>query len=512
MHSPQSPDVVATGVPQNPLERRTDKCAADPSLECADEPDTFRRFITTTRGPRELVILSLLISFSFGSIIGVAPGLATDRFARFNHGYTGPDCVAAVADELSRPPECDAGAEDAQNYAALFGGASSAVTVLANPLVGAFSDRRGRRGIFLAALTVGLLSPVVLVFLLAVPSADPLWYYAASFAYSCMPFQSVLLASLADATPPRWRTATFGLSMAAVFLGFSLAPCVLLVTTHFRASLISLGFYILSFLFTIFAVPETLPEAVAEVARESAKSSAASRPGGCRGIISFILRPLSDCSILIRTPILRFLSAINFFSSATLMANQTFSLYYIKEYIAFTDKDISVLFALTGIFSIIVQGGVLPPLANALGSRNVLLIAFISGCAQNIIYAGAKTKGLWFDAAVLSSLHSMAFSAISSLISNNVSDAEQGQVQGALSSLVSLAGMLGPVAFRMVPGPPGSMFLLGAKFLAVAAGLSFMMPESRRGMGAGEEYTEVKNSEEEEETSDDSLASPNGVV
>ena len=74
-------------------------------------------------------------------------------------------------------------------------------------------------------------------------------------------------------------------------------------------------------------------------------------------------------------------------------------------------------------------------------------------------------------------------------MTRRVEPSEQGQLQGALSSIMGIAGMIGPglfaltFAYFIVPGRtvpvPGASFILAAFLVAVAAALAWRVTRSR---------------------------------
>jgi hypothetical protein len=97
-------------------------------------------------GPRQIIILMLLLALAFGSIIGVVPAVMTDRYARLNHGYTDPKGCTEWGIEDTKPAECLAGSGDAQNAAAIENLISNLLTFVTSSMIGSISDEWGRRG------------------------------------------------------------------------------------------------------------------------------------------------------------------------------------------------------------------------------------------------------------------------------------------------------------------------------------------------------------------------------
>ena len=98
------------------------------------------------KGPRQILILMLLLALAFGSIIAVVPAVMTDRYARLNHGYTDPKGCTEWGIEDTKPAACLAGSGDAQNAAAIENLISNIFTFITSSMIGSISDQRGRRG------------------------------------------------------------------------------------------------------------------------------------------------------------------------------------------------------------------------------------------------------------------------------------------------------------------------------------------------------------------------------
>eukprot|EP00588_Corethron_pennatum_P028070 CAMPEP_0194310992 /NCGR_PEP_ID=MMETSP0171-20130528/7963_1 /TAXON_ID=218684 /ORGANISM="Corethron pennatum, Strain L29A3" /LENGTH=495 /DNA_ID=CAMNT_0039064885 /DNA_START=163 /DNA_END=1650 /DNA_ORIENTATION=- len=464
---------MGASVAEDPV---TNDLTNDLSVGSSRRCETFRK-----RTLLLLVFLCILISFSLGVTTVVVPFFVADRFARLYHGYSvSPNCSTYAA--AAKPSACTAGEADALSAAAAAAVVTHLIGLAAGPALGSISDRTGRRAPILACLAAVVAPAAALVFVQSRPGVDPLWFYVASALGMGSPWISLVLASTADAVPSsRERAASFGAIIAGIFAGYSVAPSILLVSTLFGASCISLAVAAFAFLFTYFVVPETLPDSTAAAA---ARATAAAAVGGFGRVPSALFRPFKDISVLFRTPVLLRLSVIAFFSAATTSGDMTFSVYYFVDTLNFTEHDIVIYFGAMGLLSILALLALLPPLLGAFGARDVLTFGLLGGCIQNAMYALAARGRRWrvFLALFMEVMHSMAYPLISFLKSSNVTAQEQGITQGALFSVKSLAGATGPALFRAVnaavgPREPGSMFLVGTAFLAVAAGISRGLPE-----------------------------------
>jgi MFS transporter, DHA1 family, tetracycline resistance protein len=119
-----------------------------------------------------------------------------------------------------------------------------------------------------------------------------------------------------------------------------------------------------------------------------------------------------------------------------------------------------------------------------------MVIGLVGG-AVGIACMGLAPDGVWFTAAMLpNALWGLAMPTIQSLMTQRVSESEQGQLQGANSSVASIAGVLSPLFFGWVYSVsvgeaawwhfPGLAFLLAAVVLGAAAFIGWLT-SGRRG-------------------------------
>jgi DHA1 family tetracycline resistance protein-like MFS transporter len=128
--------------------------------------------------------------------------------------------------------------------------------------------------------------------------------------------------------------------------------------------------------------------------------------------------------------------------------------------------------------SLIVSAFLIGPAVKRLGERRALFLGLGAGAAGFVIYAFAST-GLVFLAGIpVIGLYGLANPSIQALMSRHVGASEQGQLQGAVASLMGIAGVIAPALFTLtfaaVVGPfrdlgvPGAPFFLAALFLIAA--------------------------------------------
>jgi len=125
-----------------------------------------------------------------------------------------------------------------------------------------------------------------------------------------------------------------------------------------------------------------------------------------------------------------------------------------------------------------VQAGIVRPAVAKFGERRTLVSGLIFGAVGFAIYGLAPT-GTWFAVGIpIMSCWGLYGPAAQGLMTRRVEPSEQGQLQGALTSVQSLTGIVGPMMFAPVFASfittlsawqlPGAPFLLASALLVAA--------------------------------------------
>ena len=171
--------------------------------------------------------------------------------------------------------------------------------------------------------------------------------------------------------------------------------------------------------------------------------------------------------------ILAGLSLVNFFTQlAHAVLPSTFVLYATYRY-GWDSKTVGVTLAMVGICAMLVQGAGIGPIIRLFGERLALVLGLVCGAAGFLIFAVAPTGPLsWLGIPVMS-LWGVSGAAIQSLMTKEVAADEQGQLQGASSSVQSVSQLLGPFLFTLTfayfIGAQAPMQLPGAPFFLASA-------------------------------------------
>jgi DHA1 family tetracycline resistance protein-like MFS transporter len=147
------------------------------------------------------------------------------------------------------------------------------------------------------------------------------------------------------------------------------------------------------------------------------------------------------------------------------------------------EMRVGLVLAGVGVCSMIVQGLMVKPVVARLGERRSLVLGLAFGVLGFSIYGLAPTGIVFLIGVPVMALWGFANPALQSLMTRRVLPTEQGRLQGANSSLMATAGLLGPAiftqVFAMFIGPrvganlPGAPFIVSALMLVAAAAIGW---------------------------------------
>ncbi len=462
----------------------------------------FFRAVFRAKGATQLLILSALMSFSVGCTLGVVPDVMTDRYSRIHHGYEGPDC--STFDRAQKPDACQHGYDDAQYAVAWSTFVQNILTLLCNTTVGSISDARGRRGVMILSTFLSTLCPAALVGMELVQSMDPILYFIAFSLIGIVNFMSIGFSMLSDVVPPHFRAPSFGLFISAYYLGFSWSPSLALVLNHFQLSLLSSLSSSFSFLFACFFLPETLPQEVGERNLRERLADTTREPEA--SLRKTMFRPIREMSILNRDYMFRLLTIAYFFSGMVFSSDRSLVIFYIEDQLNVHDGDLSSMMLVMGFVAVVIQGFLIEPLLSCFGEKGLLVLSFMCGTLHNLCYGLARGKDLIYVALCLSQLTKVNFPVISSIASNNVSENEQGRMQGSLFAVSALANALGPISLQLVYNHtknrkgiwgPGTMWVFASFLYGVGTVIVCFIPADKANKSTSIVTDESENDLEE---------------
>jgi DHA1 family tetracycline resistance protein-like MFS transporter len=304
---------------------------------------------------------------------------------------------------------------------------------LCAPAIGGLSDRFGRRPVIL----ISLLGSGLDYLLLALAPSLPWFFLGRIIAGITGANITAASAYIADVSPPEKRAANFGIVGAAFGLGFVAGPFLggLLGDYGLRYPFFAAaGLTLLNWLYGLFVLPESL-------SRENRRAFDWSRAN-----------PVGSFVALKRHPAVWGLAETYFLMQlAHLVFPSTWVLYTGYRY-HWSPKEVGISLAIVGIMAAIVQGGLARKMIPLLGERRAIVLGLTNSVVFFTLYGLATQGWMIYCLIIVASICQVAMPAVQGLISRNVPPNEQGGVQGALTSLASLTGILGPLLYTNLFG------------------------------------------------------------
>ncbi|QWG20841.1 TCR/Tet family MFS transporter [Bradyrhizobium sediminis] len=336
----------------------------------------------------------------------------------------------------------------------VFGTAWALMQFFCSPILGGLSDRFGRRPVILLS-NFGLALDYVLMAL--APSL--IWLFVGRVISGITSASvSTAFAYIADVTPPERRAAVFGKIGAAFGAGFILGPALggLLGGIDPRLPFwAAAGLSFANTLYGFLILPESLPRDRRAPFRWKSAN------------------PVGALHLLRSDRVLAGLSVANFFAqTAHVVLPSTYVLYATYRY-GWDTTTVGLTLAMVGLCAMIVQGLGIGPIVSRLGERRALMLGLCCGALGFLIFALAPTGRLsWLGIPVMA-LWGVSGAAIQALTTQLVAPDRQGQLQGATSSVQSVAQLVGPFLFTLTfayfIGAKAPLQLPGAPFLLASA-------------------------------------------
>ena len=381
------------------------------------------------RAALAFIFVTVLIDvLAFGVIIPVLPHLIED--------FVGGDTANAAY------------------WVGVFGTVFAGIQFVTSPIQGALSDRFGRRPVMLLSC-LGLGLDFVFMAL-----ANTLPWLLVGRIISGITSASFTTANayVADVTPPEKRAKSYGMIGAAFGLGFIVGPLLggWLGDVHLRLPFwFAAGLALLNFCYGLFVLPESLPPE--KRTRKFDWSHA---------------NPLGSLVLLKRYPQVFGLAAVVFIANLAHYVYPSIFVLFADYQYQWGPREVGWVLAAVGVCSVVVQAGLVGRIVHAIGERRALLLGLACGMVGFAIYGFADSGWIFLIGLPISAIWGLAAPSTQALITRRVGPEVQGRIQGALMSLVSMAGIVGPGifagSFGWFIGPNAPLHLPGAPFLIAA--------------------------------------------
>jgi len=343
-------------------------------------------------------------------------------------------------------------------HAAIWGGILSTVFAvmqfLFGPLVGNLSDRFGRRPVLLVALGVMAIDYLVMAL------AGALWLLLIGRIIGGITAatHSTANAYMADISKPEEKSANFGLIGAAFGIGFVIGPIIggLLGELGTRAPFYAAA--ALAAANTVFGY-YVLPETVTDRIRRPF-SAARANPFNA-------FKHVSNLPGIGKLLIVYFLYQIAFYVYPAVWA------YFTRARFGWEDGMVGLSLASFGIGIAVVQGGLMPFILRQLGEHRTVLVGLGFSLCAFFAMAIVTNGVIALILTPLSAFASVVNPALQGIMSRNVPDDSQGELQGVLTSIAAVSMILSPLLmtqlFAYFTSAGAAVFFPGAPFVLSAA-------------------------------------------
>ncbi len=371
----------------------------------------------------------------------------------------------------------------------LLAGSYAVAQFTVTPLIGALSDRFGRKPVITVCVAGSVLGLGLFAITISLNWAAIPWAAGTSIPLALL-FAARLLdgasggtaatagAVLADISTPENRAKAFGLIGVAFGLGFILGPACGGVLARYGVTLpvwAAMGFAVVNLALVIGLLPETHPVAARRALPRKRD-----------------LNPLSQLHRIFTNPEVRRLCLAFFLFFLAFNGFTAVLVLYFKQSFGWGPGLAATAFLIVGVVATVVQGGLIGPLVKRFGEWRLTLAGLgfvIVGCSLIPLASRSNAQPVVFGAvAVLALGTGLVTPCLRSLVSRRLDSSGQGAALGSLQGLQSLGSFLGPplagAAYELVgqrsPFWLGILLLIGVAIL-VAGGLP--------GVKAGEHRT-----------------------
>ena len=341
--------------------------------------------------------------------------------------------------------------------AALWGGilatSFAVMQFLFSPLLGALSDRFGRRPVLLVSLLVMSADYVVMAL------AGSIWLLLAGRLVGGITAatHSTAMAYMADVSEPHEKAARFGLIGAGFGIGFIIGPVLggLLADFGTRAP-----FWAAAALALLNAILGFI------VLRETVTAEKQRRFEGSRA------NPFGALRSVARFDGLKILLVVFFFFNIATHVYPAVWAYFVTERFAWAPSTIGLSLGLYGIGFALAQGLLVRPAIRILGERRAVVTGMCFNIASFLLLTLVTNGTLLLWLIPLFSIGAIAMPALQGAMSQAAPNNAQGELQGVLGSLSSLSMIVSPLmmtqAFAYFSRPEGTLYLPSAPFLLAA--------------------------------------------
>ena len=324
---------------------------------------------------------------------------------------------------------------------------------IASPLLGALSDFFGRRPVLLISIFMAGIDYLLMAF---APSLGILFIGRVISGLTGASI-TVCMAYVADISDDKNRSANYGMIGAAIGLGFIIGPALGGFLGHIAPEapfLAAAGLNILNFIFGLFVLPESFP-------KEKRKKMNLKK-----------LNPLVSLKLVFKDPLILTFALVHFLFQLAGMTHPSIWTLYTQHRFAWSTQQVGLSLTLVGLLLAIAQGWLTRIVIPRLGEYKTVIYCAFGNFVAFLLYGAAYEGWMMYGVILFTSLFFVGQPALQSLATKSIPDHEQGEFQGALVGLTSLASIINPLIMTRVFShftDQEGLYIPGAPYFLAAA-------------------------------------------
>jgi DHA1 family tetracycline resistance protein-like MFS transporter len=376
------------------------------------------------------ILVTLFIDIlGIGIIVPVLPELVKELVEVDSPGLIAEGAAGSRTEGATENLSAAENFARAGKYVGVISATYALMQFLFAPIMGALSDRFGRRPVILVSLFGLGIDFIIQGF------APSIWWLFIGRVLAGIMGASFTTANayIADVSTDDTRARNFGFVGMMFGLGFTIGPALGGFLGDYSLRLpffVAAGLALVNCLYGYFVLPESLP-----LEKRSAFSLRNANPFGTLRRIRMY-------------PMVAGLAAV--FACKSLAQRGLENVWVLYTGFRY-EWDASMngwALGLVGIMAVVVQGGLVRPTVRRLGERRTVIIGTLVGAFSFLGY-GLATQGWMIPGIIVfGAFGGVSGPAIQSLVTSRVDESEQGKIQGALTSLTSLTNIIAPILFN----------------------------------------------------------------
>ena len=307
--------------------------------------------------------------------------------------------------------------------------------LIAGPVLGRMSDHMGRKPLLIVSQIGTFIGFLILA------AANSLWLVFLSRIIDGLTAGNLSLAQayIADVTTAENRAKSFGIIGVAFGVGFMIGPGISGYLAQFGYAYPILTAAALSFT-SVICTATLLPKAEPHTAQSDAA------PTGRRlGVLDW----KSYAQYFARPKLGRLLWQFFFFAFSFALFTSGFALYAERRFTShghpWTVREVGYVFLYVGFLGAILQGGLIGRLVKRFGERRLVFSGFGLSAVGYGLLAWTRTLGQLLGASTITSFSGVLRPSVTSLITQQAGQREQGVVLGLTQSITSVCQIIGPL-------------------------------------------------------------------